>query len=272
MSSNNLLSSFPEISREWHSLKNGKLTPRDISIASNKKVWWKCQKGHEWEAIVANRTRLGSGCPYCARLRVTKERSLQVVNPDLAKSWHPSKNGYLKPTDVSYASSMKVWWQCAKGHEWEATVNNRSKGRGCPQCAGKIITKNNCLAEVNPSLVKEWSLRNGTFTPSMVLPNSNKKAWWKCAQGHEWQASIYSRNAGVGCPICSGRIVSNDNRLSYVNPDLSLEWHPVNNGALTPNDVSYGSSKKVWWKCTQGHEWQATVRNRSRGSNCPVCF
>lgn len=271
MSNKNLFDYFPELFPEWHPIKNGELTPKDISVSSNKKIWWICKKGHEWLAIVANRTRLGSGCPYCARVRVTKERSLQVVNSELSRSWHTSRNGALKPKDVTYASSMKVWWRCDKGHEWQATVNNRSKGRGCPNCAGKIITKDNCLAKVNPSLAKEWSFRNGSLTPDSVMPSSNKKAWWKCDKGHEWQASIYSRNAGSGCPICSGRVVSNDNSLSYVKPDLSLEWHPVKNGELTSDDVSYGSAKKVWWKCQKGHEWKSTIRNRSRGSNCPIC-
>lgn len=60
--------------------------------------------------------------------------------PALAKEWHPTKNGSLTPRDVTPGSGKKVWWICGKGHEWEATVNNRSRGRGCPYCAGKAAS------------------------------------------------------------------------------------------------------------------------------------
>jgi hypothetical protein len=42
---------------------------------------------------------------------------------------------------------------------------------------------------------------------------------------------------------------------------------------LTPFDVVAGSNKKVWWQCLEnpGHEWQATVINRTKGRGCPYC-
>ena len=55
--------------------------------------------------------------------------------------------------------------------------------------------------------------------------------------------------SGQGCPICSGKIVSDKNRLSTLYPEISLEWHPYKNRSLLPQDVSYGSTKKVWWIC-----------------------
>ncbi|WP_370037233.1 zinc-ribbon domain-containing protein [Nocardioides sp.] len=32
-------------------------------------------------------------------------------------------------------SNRKAWWRCSAGHEWESTVNNRTHGQGCPECA-----------------------------------------------------------------------------------------------------------------------------------------
>ena len=51
--------------------------------------------------------------------------------------------------------------------------------------------------------------------------------------------------------------------LAEVNPDLVKEWHPTMNGEITPFDVSYGSAKKVWWKCAKGddHSWQTVVHS-----------
>ena len=57
---------YPDLVKEWHPTKNGKLTPYDVTPGSGKKVWWKFDQDHEWKVIISSRTR-GNGCPYCAR-------------------------------------------------------------------------------------------------------------------------------------------------------------------------------------------------------------
>ena len=71
MRDNNLLVKHPELAKQWHPTKNGKLKPYDVTPGSGKKVWWICEKGHEWEAVIANRTGDGRGCPHphCRRER-----------------------------------------------------------------------------------------------------------------------------------------------------------------------------------------------------------
>ena len=66
--------------------------------------------------------------------RVSPEYNLAVLHPDVAAQWHPTKNGDLTPYDVTPGSGKKVWWKCEKGHEWDATVGDRTRGRGCPHC------------------------------------------------------------------------------------------------------------------------------------------
>ena len=62
------------------------------------------------------------------------------------------------------------------------------------------------------------------------------------------------------------------NRLSSRYPDVADEWHPCRNMDLTPQDVSYATRKRVWWKCREcGHNWAAMVSNRTRGTGCPAC-
>jgi len=132
------------------------------------------------------------------------------------------------------------------------------------------------LAELNPTLAKEWhQTMNGNLTSKDVTCNSNKKVWWKCPEGgdHEWKTTVAHRNNGKGCPVCSGHKVAKSTSIATLKPDLSKEWHPAKNGHLTPNDVSPGSGRKVWWKCPKGddHEWQTSVRNRRKGDGCPIC-
>jgi hypothetical protein len=127
----------PQLSSEWHLTKNGVLTPFDFVPASNKKVWWLGKCGHEWETVISSRNK-GVGCPYCAGKKVLcGYNDLKTINPQLAEQWHPTKNGQLKPSDVTRSSNKKVWWMCSQGHEWGATVNKRSAGRNCPYCAKK---------------------------------------------------------------------------------------------------------------------------------------
>lgn len=67
----NLQVNNPGLSEEWHPTRNGSLNTQDVTPYSNKKVWWICQKGHEWQARIEDRTR-GTGCPFCFRLRMSK--------------------------------------------------------------------------------------------------------------------------------------------------------------------------------------------------------
>ena len=55
--------------------------------------------------------------------------------------------------------------------------------------------------------------------------------------------------------------------LSETHPNLVKDWDYDKNAPLTPAEVSAGSQKKCWWKCSEGHEWQATVKNRTSGTN-----
>ncbi|MBP3314006.1 MAG: hypothetical protein J6K84_05075 [Oscillospiraceae bacterium] len=401
---NDLQTVNPSLAKEWNHKRNNGLTPMDVPPHSNKKVWWKCSKGHEWQATINNRA-YGHGCPYCTGQKVLKgENDLQTVNPTLAEEWNHKRNNGLTPMDITPHSGQKIWWRCSKGHEWRATINDRSRGRGCPICTserhtsfpeyaivyylqeyglevihsckekgyeldvyipfkkiaieydgylwhrekvekdleknrkcekdgiklyriregllslnsssrdyvvqrdqkdlskilkeilsdiiGKSVDvdlerdaiaidnlreyteKRNSLLLSNPELANEWNYtKNGNMKPEHCAANSNKKVWWKCSKGHEWQATIADRNRGKGCPFCSGqKALKGENDLQTVNPTLAKEWNYEKNNKLTPIDVTPNSSKRVWWKCTKGHEWQATIADRNRGKGCPFCY
>jgi hypothetical protein len=200
---------FPELAKQWHPTKNGKLTPFEISKGSEKKVWWKCDKGdyHEWMTSTNSRVSNNLGCPVCSNQKIIKSNSLATTNPELAKQWHPTKNGKLTPLDLGEGSSKKVWWKCDKGddHIWKVSVNNRNQGKNCPVCENLKVVKSNCLATTNPELAKQWHpTKNGNLTPHNVVEGARKQFWWKCNKGddHEWKAAGYSRSKGIGCPFC----------------------------------------------------------------------
>lgn len=271
---NDLKSNNQSLALEWHPNKNGELKPTMVSVGSNKKVWWMCKKGHEWECTVYDRQK-GQGCPICSGRQVLAGfNDLQSNNPSLAMEWNSNKNGHLKPTMVLTRSSKKVWWMCKKGHEWKSSIGKRQDGQGCPICSGKqVLAGFNDLQSNNPSVAMEWNLnKNGYLKPTMVSTRSNKKVWWKCEKGHEWECTVDKRQAGQGCPFCSGRrVLEGFNDLATVNPNIAHEWHSVKNERLKPSNVTKFSNKVVWWQCNKGHNWSAKVSDRSLGQGCPIC-
>jgi hypothetical protein len=221
--------------------------------------------------------RLKEGCTIEQALGLVKRTdSLQSEYPELAKQWHPSKNALLTASDVTPHSGQRVWWLCQNGHNWKAVINSRTRGYGCPYCAGQKPTVDRNLAAQYPALLSEWDWdKNGNKKPDDFTPRSKSKVWWKCAIGHSWEASIQNRTRKDfknSCPVCLNRILSEDNSLAKVRPDIANDWHPLKNLPLTPYDVVAGGSKKVWWVCKHGHEWQATVSSRvNNGTGCSKC-
>ncbi len=201
--------------------------------------------------------------------------SLKAAYPDIAKEWDYEKNIPEKPENVAAGCNKKVFWICDKGHSWQAKVSNRTyNNTGCPYCSGRMaITGENDFVTVYPELANEWNYeKNGDLNPKTLLPNSNKKAWWKCNQGHEWLAQINSRVRGNGCPFCSNQMVlTGFNDLATKRPELILEWDFEKNRDLLPQNITFRTEKKVWWKCEYGHSWNASVYTRSNGHGCPFC-
>ena len=138
----------------------------------------------------------------------------------------------------------------------------------------KPLTDANRLSIQRPHLVAEWDIeRNGTLAPTDVSFGSGKIVHWSCSTyAHQWMAKICSRSEGKGCPACSGRAVSDANRLSIQRPHLAAEWDVERNGTLTPADVSFGSEKIVHWLCSAcAYRWTARINSRSNGNGCHAC-
>ena len=271
---NDLQTIRPDLSKEWNIKKNSPVLPSEILAGSHKKVWWICPVGHEYEMSISARSR-GVNCPVCKGRRIIiGANDLATTNPELILEWNTEKNGALKPTDVVAGSAKKMWWKCSNGHEWQARISHRANGIGCPYCSGRnVIQGVNDLITTHPQIAKEWNHNKNSILPSEVSAGSGKTAWWVCDKGHEWQAVVYSRCEGNGCPICANqKVLVGYNDLQTVNERVAKEWNYDKNVDLRPSDIVANSHQKVWWVCKKGHEWQAVVMGRcSGGHNCPIC-
>jgi hypothetical protein len=128
---------YPELLAEWDAAANGALDPAALRPFSRRHVRWACARcGHRWMAPVMQRTLGGAGCPACDRPLPRSTPSLAQAHPALLGEWHPQRNAPFSPARTSARSNRMVWWRCAAGHEWRASVTHRAGGQGCPACAG----------------------------------------------------------------------------------------------------------------------------------------
>ncbi|MBR1853718.1 MAG: zinc-ribbon domain-containing protein [Lachnospiraceae bacterium] len=198
--------------------------------------------------------------------------SFAEAHPELVSEWAES-NGDYGPEKISYGSNQKITWIGKCGHEWEATVKNRSNGSGCPYCSGnQVLYGYNDLASAYPKLASEWSELNYPLLPSAVTVKANRKVWWRCrCCGQQWQARIADRTDGHGCPVCAGKkLVAGVNDFVTEHPEIASEWSSRNDKLAAL--VRSKSRENVWWQChICGYVWRAVIDSRVKGQNCPVC-
>lgn len=202
-------------------------------------------------------------------------RSLLDSGLPVLEEWDWEKNSPLTPSDVYPKAKDKVWWKCEKGHPWRESLNNRSKGKGCPYCSGRrCIAGENDLKTLYPEIHAQIAYPEELDeSPEEVHPGSTKKLIWKCEKGHEWPASIRTRVKGHGCPFCSKRMVaSGENDLGTSRPELIQEWATGNPPIET---FSPSSPLKVRWNCKKSasHQYSMSVSSRvsSRSNPCLIC-
>lgn len=281
------LGDFPELVNQLHpSLNQGlmhygaPINPTELASMSNKRIWWKCDvaEDHVWQTPVHTRTS-GSKCPFCLNQRASVTNSLASLFPEIAKEFHPTKNGTLTAGDLPAGSGRVVWWKCdvANDHEWRTSPSKRTgvDKTGCPCCSvpSKKLSVTNRLDVLYPSLIVDWHPANPKG-PEEYFHSSNSKVWWLCGTcGHEWKSVISNRaRLSSGCPSCRGMVVhsSGGNSLGDLSEIAKIQWHDNKNGSANPYQYRPSASKRVWWICDFcSHEWQTSINSRfDRAGNC----
>jgi len=266
------LSDHPSLLFEWDYEKNKNLSPSLDKFSGRTKLWWKCKKGHSWDAILTNRIN-GSGCPFCAGKRILKGfNDVLTLNPDLVNNeWDFDKNT-LCPSEIGLNSSKKVWWKCLNSdHSYESTTASRKRGRGCPYCTNKkVLIGFNDFASQSSELLSEWDFSKNKIDPTEITSGSDKAVWWVCANSHSYNMSAYKRSIGRGCPVCAGKTVIFETSVKG-DSHMSELWDYEKN-SVDPELISTGSNKLCWWigkDC--GHRFEKSPKFIKNGSECPYC-
>lgn len=206
---------YPELMLDWAFDLNPDSNPAHITHGSHKMIVWRCHKcGRVWSAKVKNRTA-GTGCICDAKVRaaiklretaVNRQGSLRQTQPIVADLWHPNLNGDVKPEDVTENARFNAWWINHDGEVWQAPVWYVCRRMGVPN-PKKFLAEIgvNDLGTKRPDLEKEWDFeKNKEYDIRQVKSTANLMVWWRCRKGHEWQATIASRNQNKhNCPICN---------------------------------------------------------------------
>ena len=123
------------------------------------------------------------------------ENIFKYKHPELFNEVHTSLNNDFDFEILKSNSGKKIWWQCKrnKKHVWQQSITARVRqGYGCPYCSGLKTIPEESFAVKYPKLAKEvHQTKNPSFDPFHTAPKSNKKIWWICSKGHEWQCKIY---------------------------------------------------------------------------------
>lgn len=210
----------------------------------------------------------GRRCRKCAG---TAKKTNEEFVRELAEA-HPD----IVPLEEYQSAHHGMQLKCAKcGYVWTSTPHSILSNSGnCPACIGRVVIEGkNDLATLRPDLVKEWDYdKNNGITPQEISLGSNQKIHWKCALGHCWETRVPERVKGTKCPVCSGRkVLVGFNDFATICPEIAREWNFEKNAELLPTEFTAKSKKKVWWRCSAGHEWMTSIAGRTNGNGCPYC-
>lgn len=149
---------------------------------------WRCEKGHRWTAR-ARAVLAGHWCPLCAnRDRPGRRLTLEELQENAAE-----RGGRLLSTSYQH-NRERLLWECASGHEFEATARSVRQGSWCPGCAGRWVSIERFRA---------LAVARGGECLSTQYVNSRTKLRWQCAKGHIWSALPQTIAAGSWCGRCA---------------------------------------------------------------------
>lgn len=271
-----IIDSHPYLLQEWDYEENNKLSiyPTHITAGSGIKIHWMCNVcGFKWLASMYSRKE-GSGCPQCTKEAKTSF-SEQAIFYYIRRHFLDTINGY-KDENISeidiFIPSLNIGIEY-DGERWHSSKSSKIRDGN----------KDNVLKDKGITLIrikemkKEQKYSNAYVKDNIIYhDHRNKKNLNKVIQ------TLLSRFLGIVDKTVNvelNRILimeqyistKKKNSLAVNYPDIAKEWNYEKNGKLKPEFISYGSEKKVWWKCEKGHNYESTVNNRTSGHGCPYC-
>ncbi|WP_426567325.1 zinc-ribbon domain-containing protein [Streptomyces canus] len=106
------------------------------------------------------------------------------------------------------------------------------------------------LVNEHPAIAAQWHPELNADLDLAQIPGSHKAVFWRCDDGHVWQAQVHSRVSGTGCPQCAGYVPRGRTTLSEHSPDLVAEWHPRKTLHSPPSPSCGSPARPPWPACS----------------------
>ena len=245
-------------------------------ISAAKKYLWKCSENHEWEATWNSVSTQKTWCKKCSH-RSSKEEQKAIL-ADM-RNLASSKGGELLSSEYE-GLSHKYSWRCSEGHKWHTSWGHIRKGSWCMQCYLNQLKKTKAdKTEAIPLKMIEHAKSLGGEILSTEYRNIHSKYRWRCALGHEWDATwgnVLHRDSW--CKTCSykkprikqtGKQGNIGRRASYEKIVQAAELH---GGKLISTSDHYINNKtKLLFSCEKGHQFWAKYNFVQGGGWCRYC-
>lgn len=266
----------PDLAGQWHPTRNGDLTPADVTSNSGKRAWWLCAGGHEWQAMINNRTK-ARGCPKCIlwgtsaeEIRLRHELVAAGVPIEVEHTViYPPQGRPLHCDMVVPSWNLVIEFD---GHRFHKTSHGHEKDR----------RKTTALEDTGWTVIRVREGLDPIGSHDVVVPKfsseverakaviSKLEHLGRRVTHHD---PYLATSTAWGAAAAAAEIQRPRARsLASERPQVAEEWDPIKNAPQTPEHVTFGSGQKAWWVCRVcSNSWLAVIGSRSSGAGCPVC-
>lgn len=220
---NDLFTIKPELKDIWNFEKNIDISPYEVSYCSSKKVWWKCEYGHEWEATISN-TTAGHRCPKCAKEKLSKQQRMEH-NEFCQRLYNVNPN--IKVIGQYSGSNKKVLCQCKiDGYKWDAWPTHLIRGHRCPVCANRVVVSGvNDVATTHSYIIEYFKNKEEATKYTYSSKHVIDAICPDC--GYEKQISLnHLTKDGFACPICSDGVLYPNKFMRNILRQLQIDFIP----------------------------------------------
>jgi hypothetical protein len=273
---------FPHIVKQLHPTNNGDIDPSNIRSWTLRKYWFICDYGHEWKTTMHSRSS-GSNCPDCHRSTSSVQIFIYAGLDFLFDDVKHSEVVHGKELDI-FIKDYDV------GIEYDGNIFHKKKEE-------IDLNKNKVMEDNNILLIRVRDHRLNKLTPKDILYKGlygrrASKSYLKIVHkilnritkeiklnsDLEKQIIKYIElNEPQNLDLYNEMIIHLprpplEKSLLKTHPKIAETWDYERNDPLKPEMFTYGSEQIMLWLCDEGHDYDMSIKRRSRGENCPYCI
>lgn len=268
---NDLATTRKDLLKEWDYEENNKigLYPNKVMRGNHTLANWICPVGHNYKKTIHERSA-GHGCTECAKESQTSfpEQAIyfymkKIFNDNVLNRYGKPEIDIFIPT-INFGIEYDGLHSHKNKEEKEKEKNNTLKKMGIDLLRIKEVktrvkdTKEIIYCEINSN----YSYLNEVLNKLIIILKEK-----------------YNVITNIEINIEKDRIEIEEqyvkslkeNSILSKKPELKNEWDYEKNGKIKPEYVSYGSSKKYWWKCNLGHSYECEPKKKEFNKGCPYC-